>query len=202
MPDHDFSRPPSYYDSRFGRDAVKILPGQYYVTSADKLIVTVLGSCVAVCLYDPITEVGGMNHFMLPSNNTVSAASFEANRYGVHAMEVLLNDCLRLGAEKKRLVAKVFGGARVLPGYVSNDIGATNAAFGLEFLQTENIPVLAHDLLKNYARKVYFTPSDGSVIMKRIYDMHNNTIYEREAELSVKVNADTSKTGSVDLFDN
>ena len=143
-----------------------------------------------------------MNHFMLPSNNTVSAASFEANRYGVHAMEVLLNDCLRLGAEKKRLVAKVFGGARVLPGYVSNDIGATNAAFGLEFLQTENIPGLAHDLLKNYARKVYFTPSDGSVIMKRIYDMHNNTIYEREAELSVKVNADTSKTGSVDLFDN
>jgi len=197
---HDFSQPPSYYDSRFGRDAVKILPGQYYVTAADKLIVTVLGSCVAVCLYDPITEVGGMNHFMLPNNKQIDKMSFEANRYGVHAMEVLLNDCLHLGGEKKRLVAKVFGGARVLPGYVQNDIGATNSEFAIDFLRTENIPILASDLMANYARKIYFTPSTGSVLMKRIYDMNNNTIHDREAELAMRVNEETKATGSIDMF--
>ncbi|MBU2978584.1 chemoreceptor glutamine deamidase CheD [Alteromonas sp. C1M14] len=201
MVDRDFNQPAFYYDSRFGREATKILPGQYYVTQEDKLIVTVLGSCVAACIFDPITEIGGMNHFMLPSNKSVCKNASHAHRYGIHAMEVLINDCLRLGAERKRLVAKVFGGAKVLPGFVQNDIGATNTTFVLDFLKTENIPILSSDLMKTYARKVYFTPSDGSVLMKRIRTVNNSTITEREAELAMRINVDAQASGSIDLFD-
>ncbi|MBU3020707.1 chemoreceptor glutamine deamidase CheD [Aestuariibacter sp. A3R04] len=201
MDDRDFSQPAYYYDSRFGRDAAKILPGQYFVTNEDKLIVTVLGSCVAACIFDPITEIGGMNHFMLPSNKAVDRDNLQATRYGVHAMEVLINDCLSLGAEKKRLVAKVFGGAKVLPTYIQNNIGASNSEFVLTFLRTENIPIISSDLMNNYARKIYFTPSNGTVLMKRIHDMNNNTITEREVELSVRINEKCKESGSIDLFD-
>lgn len=177
------------------------MPGQYYVTAADKLIVTVLGSCVAACIFDPIREVGGMNHFMLPKNNAVDRLADTAYRYGIHAMEILINDCLSLGAEKKRLVAKVFGGARVIPGYVQNDIGATNSEFVVDYLKTENIPIISSDLMNNYARKIYFTPATGSVLMKRIHDLNNNTITEREAALSMHISDRSKQTGTVDIFD-
>lgn len=201
MNDRDFSQPTYYYDSRFGRHAAKILPGQYFATTEDKLIVTVLGSCVAACIFDPITEIGGMNHFMLPSNKAVDKESEQAARYGVHAMEVLINDCLSLGAERKRLIAKVFGGARVLPGYVKNNIGASNSEFVINYLRTENIPIISSDLMNNYARKIYFTPSNGTVLMKKIHDVNNNTIAEREVELSLRINESCTQSGSVDLFD-
>ena len=103
----NFEVPISYYDKRFSIDAVKLLPGQYFVTTQDKMLVTVLGSCVTACLYDPETGIGGMNHFMLPTVNK-TASEFEktqgmAAKYGVHAMEILINDVVKAGAHKAQI---------------------------------------------------------------------------------------------------
>lgn len=200
----NFEAPISYYDKRFATDAVKLLPGQYFVTTQNKMLVTVLGSCVAACLFDPASGIGGMNHFMLPSVNK-TAEEFDkmqgvAAKYGVHAMELLINDLVKAGASKKRIKAKIFGGGKVVPSFVQNDVGRFNAEFVTQFLNTERIPILASDLCDTYARKIYFFPSDGNVLMKRIHELNNATIIERETqhrwELSTR-----APSGSVDLFE-
>ena len=200
----NFEAPISYYDKRFATDAVKLLPGQYFVTTQNKMLVTVLGSCVAACLFDPVSGIGGMNHFMLPSVNK-TAEEFDkmqgvAAKYGVHAMELLINDLVKAGASKKRIKAKIFGGGKVVPSFVQNDVGRFNAEFVTQFLNTERIPILASDLCDTYARKIYFFPSDGNVLMKRIHELNNATIIERESqhrwELSTR-----APSGSVDLFE-
>ena len=97
--------PNRYYDPNFKCEAVKILPGEYYATSDETLIVTVLGSCVSVCLRDPLSNIGGMNHFLLPHDESTNISSVsESARYGVFAMELLINQMLKLGAQKKRKV--------------------------------------------------------------------------------------------------
>lgn len=192
--------PNRYYDRHFNYDAVKILPGEYYGTTEDTLIVTVLGSCVSVCLRDPLKKIGGMNHFLLPNDDAVSLSSAsESARYGVYAMELLINQLLKLGAEKRRLEAKVFGGGNVLKGLSINNVGERNAEFILNYLRTESIPVLAKDLLDQYPRKVYFFPYSGEVKVKKIKSLHNSTIIDRESEYRMRVRQ-APKTGDIDLF--
>ena len=161
--------PNTYYDRYFDKEAVKILPGEYYVTTGDKLIVTVLGSCVAVCLRDKYSRCGGMNHFLLPNDGSNETGLLtESARYGVYAMEILINHLLKLGANRNRLEAKVFGGGNVLRGLVLNNVGQRNAEFVLDYLNNESIPVVAKDLLDEYPRKVYFFPDTGEVKVKKI----------------------------------
>lgn len=153
--------PNHYFDRNFNIDAAKILPGEYYVSARDMLLVTVLGSCVAACIRDPILGIGGMNHFMLPEGggdqrNLLSNSA----RYGGYAMEVLINQLVKLGANRNRLEAKVFGGAAVLRAFTTVQVGEMNSQFVLEYLRTENIRVVAEDLLDIYPRKVYFFPGD------------------------------------------
>ena len=147
--------PNRYFDKNFNTDAVKILPGEYFATKNSTLIVTVLGSCVSVCLRDPTTRAVGMNHFMLPSNKDELNFNSESARYGVYAMEVLINHLMKLGATKNRLEAKVFGGGNVLKQFKICNIGEQNVEFVQEYLKTENIKVVAEDLLGDYPRKVY-----------------------------------------------
>jgi len=192
--------PNTYYDRYFDKEAVKILPGEYYVTTSDKLIVTVLGSCVAVCLRDKFSHCGGMNHFLLPNDGTnESGLLTESARYGVYAMELLINHLLKLGANRGRLEAKVFGGGNVLRGLTLNNVGQRNAEFVLDYLQNEGIPVVAQDLLDEYPRKVYFFPDTGKVMVKKIKSVHNSTIIDRESEYRMRVKY-TPKSGDVDLF--
>ena len=190
--------PNSYFDRHFDCDAIKILPGEFFVTPRDLLIVTVLGSCVSACIRDRLTGIGGMNHFMLPGNPS-SAANSDSARYGVYAMEILLNHLMKLGAKKDRLEAKVFGGGNVLPGMTHSNIGGKNADFVLEFLETETIPVIGEDLGQNHPRKVYFFPNTGRVLVKRIRQMHNNTIIQREIEYISRLDK-TKVEGDVELF--
>jgi len=103
-----------YFDRTFGCDAVKVLPGEYFVTTSDIVLVTVLGSCVTACVRDRDKGLGGMNHFMLPDNGGELGVLSSSARYGAYAMEVLLNHLLKLGARRSSLEAKVFGGGRVL----------------------------------------------------------------------------------------
>ncbi len=192
--------PNMYFDRHFDRQAVKILPGEYYVTNGDKLIVTVLGSCVAVCLRDKYSGLGGMNHFLLPNDgSSESGLLTESARYGVYAMELLINHLLKMGANRARFEAKVFGGGNVLRGMTVNNVGQRNAEFVLDYLETEQIPVVARDLLGEFPRKVYFFPDTGRVLVKKIKAMHNSTISDRESEYRMRVKF-TPKSGDVELF--
>lgn len=193
--------PNIYYDRHFGRQAVKILPGEYYVTAGDKLIVTVLGSCVAVCLRDKVTGIGGMNHFLLPNDGSGEGGLLtESARYGIYAMELLINHLLKMGTSRTRFEAKVFGGGNVLRGLTVNNVGQRNAEFVLDYLHTEQIPVVAQDLLGEFPRKVYFFPDTGQVLVKKIKTLHNSTISDRESEYRMRVKF-TPKSGDVELFD-
>ncbi|MCH1930149.1 chemoreceptor glutamine deamidase CheD [Shewanella sp. A25] len=194
------NEPNRYYDRNFEREAVKILPGEYFATRENTMIVTVLGSCVAVCLYDPILKIGGMNHFLLPNdNNTTPTLMTESARYGVYAMELLINHVLKLGARRNALEAKVFGGGNVLKGFTVQNIGERNAEFVLEYLQMEQIPIIAADLLDIFPRKVYFFPDTGKVQVRKIKAMHNSTIIDRESEYRIRVR-DMPSGGDIELF--
>jgi chemotaxis protein CheD len=198
--DNEHFAPNTYYDRHFDKQAIKILPGEYYATTGDKLIVTVLGSCVAVCLRDKKSHCGGMNHFLLPNDGSnESGLLTESARYGVYAMEILINHLLKLGAHKSRLEAKVFGGGNVLRGLTLNNVGQRNAEFVLDYLHNESIPICAQDLLDEYPRKVYFFPDTGKVMVKKLKSVHNSTIYDRESEYRMRVKY-TPKSGDVDLF--
>ncbi|NDU85139.1 MAG: chemoreceptor glutamine deamidase CheD [Ferrovum sp.] len=192
--------PNTYFDQSFGREAVKILPGEYYVTSRDMVLVTVLGSCVAACLWDRVSGMGGMNHFMLPDDLRDGGTPLSmAGRYGAYAMELMINRMLKAGARRNHLEAKVFGGGEVLRGFTTARIGERNAEFVLDYLKTENIPVTAQDLLDIYPRKVYFFPATGKILVKRLRSVHNDTIVAREQRYSERIRgADIS--GAVELF--
>jgi chemotaxis protein CheD len=199
--ENDALAPTFYYDHKFSRDAVKILPGEYYVTRGNKMIVTVLGSCIAVCLRDYQTGYGGMNHFLLPSDGAVESGLLtESARYGTYAMEVLINQLMKAGAQRSRLEAKVFGGGNMLQGLTLNNVGQRNADFVLDYLQREQIPLVAQDLLGIYPRKVYFFPDTGQVLVRKLRSLHNTTILDRESEYRMRVR-DLHQSGDVDLFD-
>lgn len=192
------SQPIVYHDRYFDLLTAKILPGEYYVTKREMMIVTVLGSCVSTCLRDADAKVGGMNHFMLPERggDPKSPLSLSA-RYGAFAMEVLINQVLNLGARRERLEAKVFGGAHVLAGL--SDVGQRNAEFVREYLRSERIKLAAEDLGSNYARKVYFFPDTGRVLVKQLRTLHNDTILNRERDYAAHLDV-VSVRADADLF--
>lgn len=187
-----------YYDKSFEREAVKILPGQYYAAARDMLIVTVLGSCVSACLWDPLRRIGGMNHFMLPGSGSGSGAGDSA-RMGVYAMELLINRMLKLGADRGRLVAKVFGGASVLEGMDALNIGSQNSAFVLDFLRVEGIALAAQDLYDVCPRKVYHFPHTGKVLVKKLGALRNDTLQRRERDYLATLK-DPAAAGEVEIF--
>jgi len=188
-----------YYDRTFDCDAAKILPGEYYYTAKDMLIVTVLGSCVSACIRDRTRALGGMNHFMLPDGGEPGNPVSASMRYGTYAMEVLINDLLKTGARRENLEAKVFGGGAVLRGFSAMNVGERNAAFVINFLKTERIPVVAEDLNDIYPRKVYFFPRTGKVLVKKLMQTHNDTLAKRELDYASRLKV-TPVSGAVDLF--
>jgi chemotaxis protein CheD len=189
-----------YYDRTFECDAAKILPGEYYHTGKDMLIVTVLGSCVSACIRDRITGQGGMNHFMLPDGGGSDSSPVSASmRYGTYAMEVLINELLKAGARRENLEAKVFGGGAVLKGFTAINVGERNAAFVISYLKTEKIRVLAEDLNDIYPRKVYFFPRTGKVLVKKLMQTHNDTLAQRERDYASRLKV-APVGGEIDLF--
>ncbi len=190
--------PNVYFDRQFDLHAAKILPGEYYVTSRDMVLVTVLGSCIAACIRDPALGTGGMNHFMLPEHggDPDSVVSLSA-RYGSYAMELLINHLLKMGANRSRLEAKVFGAGRVLAGVT--DVGAKNTAFVLHYLERERIRLVASDLGDVYPRKVYFFPKTGRVLVRELRTLHNDTLLNRERAYSRVIDT-VPMAGEAELF--
>jgi chemotaxis protein CheD len=187
-----------YFDRQFDSEAAKILPGEYFVTDQSMLLVTVLGSCVAACIRDTDSGIGGMNHFMLPDDGGRDILGSSA-RYGTYAMEILINHLLKMGARKNRLEAKVFGGGAVLASLSSSNVGAKNAEFVLNYLKTEKIPIVAKDLLDSYPRKVYYFPETGRVMLKKLHRVHNETLFSRERDYKDRL-AGTKMEGEIELF--
>jgi chemotaxis protein CheD len=191
-----------YYDRNFGLQAAKISPGEYYVTDENMMIVTVLGSCVSACVRDYRNGIGGMNHFMLPDSGTDDSGNpmmSSSARYGTYAMEILINHLLKMGAYRVNLEAKVFGGGNVLKNMTATNVGQRNADFVLGFLDAEKIRVVAQDLIDIYPRKVYYIPKTGKVMVKKIRDTHNNTIFTRERDYGSRLK-DAKVEGDVELF--
>lgn len=189
-----------YFDKSFNSQAVKLLPGEYYVTDKDLLLVTVLGSCVAACIRDCYSGIGGMNHFMLPDGGADAGSPLNASaRYGTYAMEILINELLKLGARRCNLEAKVFGGGNVLDGLTVANVGPRNADFVLKFLQTEKIRVVSKDLVDIFPRKVYFFPKNSKVMVKKLRNLHNTTISQREKDYRQRLRK-VDSGGDIELF--
>lgn len=195
-----------FWDPQLDSWNVKILPGEYYVTRGEEAISTVLGSCISACVRDPVRNVGGMNHFMLPEdastgpNNWLDPAIGLATRYGSYAMESLINDLLKLGATRERLEIKVFGGGRVLSGVT--DVGARNIEFVRRYLQLEGYRIVAEDLGGTQPRKVVYFPASGRVKMRRLRPIENRIISHHEQLYLASIGtAAAAVGGDVELFD-
>jgi chemotaxis protein CheD len=190
-----------YYDRAFDCDAAKLLPGEFFYTIKDMMIVTVLGSCVSACIRDVKSGAGGMNHFMLPDGASEADGPVSLSaRYGTYAMEVLINHLLKAGARRDNLEAKVFGGGNVLRGFSALHVGQRNAEFVRQYLRAEGIRIVAEDLNGDYPRKVYFFPRTGRVLVKKLRSMNNNTLANREQDYAQRIQRSEQVSGSVDLF--
>jgi chemotaxis protein CheD len=179
----------------------KLLPGDYYVTTGDEMIFTVLGSCVSACVRERKLGIGGMNHFMLPLDRSGGLSSWSngdpsaITRYGNVAMEYLINDILKLGGQRANLEFKVIGGGKVLD--LDIDVGLRNAEFVREYLRTEGFLISAADLGDRFARKLFYTPSTGKVRVKRLGATVNKAVFEREQRAPLPIPA---AAGSIELF--
>ncbi|HEX5310198.1 chemoreceptor glutamine deamidase CheD [Aquabacterium sp.] len=186
-----------FFDAHFQAEAVKVLPGEYFVFNEDVLIMTTLGSCIATCLWDRQAKIGGMNHFMLPDNG---GGASDSGRYGSYAMELLINEMLKMGASRLTLEAKVFGGGAVISGMNTINVGERNTAFVMEYLKTERIPVVSKDVLEIYPRKVCFFPHSGKAMVKRLAPTNPEQIVQQERLAAQKVVPVSTGGGSIDLF--
>ena len=185
-----------YSDHHFQYDAVKVLPGEYFVASDDIMVMTVLGSCISACIWDGRVRAGGMNHFMLPDGDSADGGG----RYGSYAMELLINQMLKLGARRESMQAKVFGGAQVMAGFTSMNVGERNTTFVLDYLATERIPVVSQDVLGIHPRKVCFFPVTGKALVKRLAHSHPETLAVEERKGNAANVVRSTSGGSVDLF--
>ncbi|MGB2130693.1 MAG: chemotaxis protein CheD [Marinobacterium sp.] len=189
---------------------INLLPGGIEVSRDPEVVLTtLLGSCVAACLYDPVSGVFGMNHFLLASRSARQSQPLlsAAGRYGVHAMELLINGMLKQGAERRRLQAKVFGGANVLNGQAGGQfaIGEVNARFVLEFLHSEGIPLVASDLGGRSGRQVHFHGRDFAVYVKLLQGSRGQDVVADETRYLkrklVEQSQEAADAGSVTFFD-
>jgi chemotaxis protein CheD len=183
-----------FYDAYFKNDAVKVLPGEFYVDTEDMLVMTTLGSCIAACLWDRHAKVGGMNHFMLPEG------SGDSGRYGSYAMELLINEMLKKGASRMTMEAKIFGGGAVISGMSSINVGERNTKFVIDFLSTERIPIVSKDVLDIYPRKVCFLPNSGKAMVKRLAATNVDALVNQDKLAAQKAAPARTGGGSVDLF--
>lgn len=189
-----------YFDPHLQVWTIKVMPGEFYVSTNEDMIVTTLGSCISACIRDKKQGIGGLNHFMLPSSNKGDwgGMSSASTRYGNFAMEHLINEILKKGGLKQNLEAKIFGGGDFMDGNTLR-IGDSNVDFAREYLKIEGIPIVNEDIGGNFSRKIYYHPDDGKVIMKKIRITPNDTIERKEKEYAQSI--DTQEiAGDIELF--
>ncbi|MDQ8153735.1 MAG: CheR family methyltransferase [Gemmatimonadota bacterium] len=183
------------------RPTTRIVIGGICASAAPRTVRTVLGSCIAACLWDPATGIGGMNHFMLPEG---SADPESASRFGIHAMELLINELMHLGADRRRIVAKVFGGASVLQlARQKENVAERNVAFIREFLKTESIAVRHERVGGTAALDVEFDTDTGDARARAIdntRELPSVAAEEQRYRERIKFTPRKVDTSSVELF--
>jgi chemotaxis protein CheD len=182
--------------------AARILPGEYYVTKSEEGVSTTLGSCIAACIRDRVSGIGGMNHFMLPASTNDSgdwkaSGLGAATRYGNYAMEHLINEIMRNGGRRENLEVKIFGGGRIME--KMTDVGLRNIAFVRDYLGSEGLTLLAEDVGDIYPRMVIYFPVTGVAKVKRLRSLHNNVIASQEKSYVDSI-ANQPVSGDVELF--
>jgi chemotaxis protein CheD len=172
---------------------ITIHPGEYYVSNKNVVISTLLGSCIAACLYDPVNRILGMNHFLLSNKRyakDMPVCITEAGRYGINAMELLINGMLKLGAKRENLRAKAFGGGSLLPFTDRSDnflcVGEVNCRFIVEFLKNDGIPLITADLGGDRGRVIRFSSDDYSVLRRKIAKSRISVLQKKEKQFWMK----------------
>ena len=182
----------------YERMARNINPGGWAIETSQP-ISTLLGSCVAVCLYDPRLRIGGMNHFLLPTSSRSSDADVDIILNGDYSMEVLVNGMLNKGAQKSRLVAKAFGGGTIISS-IKMAIGERNSSFAKEWLEREGIPLLASDFNGPWSRKIVFVPQSGEAFCRRIASTQANAEDVAKAEQAYENSLVLKPAKKIELF--
>jgi chemotaxis protein CheD len=188
------------YDAQGAAWMVKIFPGEFYFTKKlDEVLVTVLGSCVAACIRDPLAGIGGMNHFMLPQHKSGAwGVDSRSARFGNFAMEKLINELIKAGASRDRMEVKVFGGGNVTDS--SNAIGSDNAEFVLRYLEAEGLRCAAQDLGGVLPRRIHYYPSTGRVVRKLLGGNDTFAVSREESDYGSRLSARKSAGGEIQLF--
>lgn len=178
----------------------RILPGEYYVTAAEELVSTTLGSCVSACIRDPQRKIGGMNHFMLPGTPSehISGLMTESTRYGIHAMEHLINAILRHGGERSNLEVKIVGGGELMA--TTEAVGARNVEFVRNFLEREGLKIVGEDVGDTCARMVIYDPMTGKAKVKRLTRSAATAELDLEKSYQESIDRRPIEAGSVELF--
>lgn len=177
---------------------ITLIQGEQHVDSDPAIcLTTLLGSCIAACLWDPVTVIGGMNHFLLPGGRSgeVEATDGDAMRYGAYAMELLINALLRRGAQRARLRAKLFGGACMMCGLT--DIGHLNASFAERFLHDEGIAVVGGSLRGDRGRRIEFWPVSGRARQTLLRERSNEAVQRHDLATP---RTPSAATGALELF--
>ncbi len=186
------------YDAKSGMYVVKIFAGDWYVsTNKKEMMSTILGSCVSACIRDTALGIGGMNHFLLPGDERTDSTLSDAARYGVFAMESLINGIMKAGGRKDRLEIKVFGGGNVINN--SARIGSKNAQFIRQFLGREGFKIASEDLEGEYPRRVHYFPETGKVMLKKLQRSEDRVVVEVEANYTRSIAAKPVE-GDIELF--
>lgn len=192
-----------YFDAALGMTVVQVMQGDYYVTTRkDEVLSTVLGSCIAACVRDPLAGCGGMNHFLLPAEGVGVGGDTTAKarlRYGAFAMDQLIEDIVARGGRRDRLEVKVFGGGNVIAGL--GMVGHRNADFVESYLANVGLAVAASHLRGVAPRRVLYTPRSGRVRMKELAPEIGPAICERERKRAPVVVVSRDRPGAVELFD-
>lgn len=188
-----------YWDSGRNSIVAKVLPGEFYVSKNSEFIATVLGSCIAACVYDDVLGIGGMNHFMLPIQKDIELKNAHGLncRYGNWAMEYLINEVLKNGASRQNLKIKLFGGGKIINNMTN--IGLGNISFATAYIKEEGLNLVAHDMGGPWPRKIFFHPHTGKVYMKKLKKLHNDTIERREVRYLKNIKLQETVT-DIELF--
>ena len=174
--------------------------GEFHASRNPTVISTLLGSCVAVCLFDPVLRIGGMNHILMPGRADLKHFDTSA-RYGINAMELLINRIMNLGGSRNRISAKIFGGARTLS-VISEEysMGRKNIEFVTEFLRNESIPIINKDLGGRRSRRIWFHTDTHDVFLKRGRAVQHTSIPFVEKRAGERIKKDSKKTGEIILW--
>jgi len=191
-----FTDAQSYWNNKWHCHALKIKPGEFYVSDQEIVITTVLGSCISVCAYDPTTGFGGMNHFMLPDNSHHSNP-VRCTRYGMFAMEQLINELMKKGSICENLHLKVTGGGEMLQGVSA--IGKENINFIEKFIADENLHLVSSDTGGDQGRRVAFFPSSGKMLVNKMSHRQDQCLIKEESEYRHKTDYQLD-TQDVELF--